>query len=807
MADDRLSIELVAQEPQVDSPVAISWDADGRMYVAEMIDYPAGPPAGRVRLLEDRDADGRYEHAGVFAPKLNFPNGVLAAQGGVFVTAAPDLLFLKDANGDGLADQHRVVLTGFNEGNQQLRANGLTWGLDNWIYGANGRSDGQIRRPNDPPEKSVSLRAHDFRFSPDGKRFEATSGQSQFGQASDDWGNRFLGWNTIPIRQAVVDQAFLDRNPRLGSLAARDIADPADSGQVFPLSPRPQTFNRERTDFFNAMCGLTIFRGDALGTDYLGSAFVGESLTNLVHRRQLTPEGATFISRRAEHGREFLAAKDPWFHPVYMTTGPDGALYIVDFYRRWVEHPQFVAEALRGNVDWREGSGHGRIWRVSRRENTWPPKPPAKLSAKPSAELVQLLNSPNGWQRDTAQRLLFERADAKTAALLRAVIAESRLPQAKLPALALLESLGQLDDGVLLSGMEDGDARVRQFAIRLAAPRLAKSPQLREATLGMIDFPSPLTRFQAALALADIQGPEKIAAFVKLADLEASDPLIPRCWSGAWEVRPADSWPNCCVLNRSGASSPRCRKCNCSAKRRPTWLQARTSPAGRPAWRWPPRRTRSKWARVTAAERLARGWADRGLSIEKLRAKPPAELAKPLTDMNTLLTGARAMAAADDESLDHRLVAIEVLGLVDQQCGPILLALLSAEQPQPLQTAAAGALARADAETATAMFAKWQTLTISTRRALVAAALRSPVTTSALIGALEEQTILPRELDPTTRDALLAVREPALEPRIKKLLVSEAAGRNRQEVIARYSAALERTGDRTRGATCSRNTV
>ena len=125
LADERLSIELVAAEPEVVSPVAIAWDADGRMFVAEMIDYPTGPTAGRVRLLLDRDGDGRYETATVFADKLNFPNGVMPWKSGVLVTAAPDILFLKDNDGDGRADERRVLLTGFGEGNQQLRVNGL----------------------------------------------------------------------------------------------------------------------------------------------------------------------------------------------------------------------------------------------------------------------------------------------------------------------------------------------------------------------------------------------------------------------------------------------------------------------------------------------------------------------------------------------------------------------------------------------------------------------------------------------------------------------------------------------------------
>lgn len=139
---------------------------------------------------------------------------------------------------------------------------------------------------------------------------------------------------------------------------------------MFPISPRPQTFNREATDYYNALCGLSIYRGDALGEEYRGNAFVGESLTNLLHRRVLTADGPTFDSHRGEENREFLASSDPWFHPVNTATGPDGALYVVDFYRRWVEHPQFVSPSLRGGVDWREGAGHGRIWRIRRRDQS-----------------------------------------------------------------------------------------------------------------------------------------------------------------------------------------------------------------------------------------------------------------------------------------------------------------------------------------------------------------------------------------------------------------------------------------------------
>jgi putative membrane-bound dehydrogenase-like protein len=291
LSDRRLTIELVAAEPQLDSPVAVCWDADGRMFVAEMIDYPLGPTAGQIRMLEDRNGDGQYEHATVFADGLRFPNGVLAARGGLFVTAAPDLLFLRDTDGDGNADERRVAFTGFGEGNQQLRANGLTHGPDNWIYGANGRSDGVIRRPNDPPDGGVSIRGRDFRFTSDGSHFEATSGQSQFGQSHDDWGNRFLSWNTIPVRHALFEQSFLDRNPRLASRGVLDIADPQDPR--IPDQPSPANV-QSRT---HRLLQRTV-RADDLSRRRVGQGVPGQCLRGRIAHQSRASK--TFDARRPD---------------------------------------------------------------------------------------------------------------------------------------------------------------------------------------------------------------------------------------------------------------------------------------------------------------------------------------------------------------------------------------------------------------------------------------------------------------------------------------------------------------------------
>ena len=800
LADRRLTIELVAAEPQLDSPVAVCWDADGRMFVAEMIGYPTGPTAGQIRRLEDRDGDGRYEHATVFADGLRFPNGLLPANGGLFVTAAPDLLFLRDVDGDGTADQRTIVFTGFGEGNQQLRANGLVWGLDNWIYGANGRSDGAIRRPSDPPDKAVSIRGRDFRFLPDGSRFEATSGQSQFGQTRDDWGNRFLSWNTIPIRHALFDQQFLDRNPRLSAHGVRDLADAIDTGQVFPLSLRPQTFNRERTNYYNALSGLTIFRGDALGRQYAGSAFVGEPLTNLVHRRVLTPEGPTFVSRRGEYDREFLASTDPWFHPVYLATGPDGALYIVDFYRRWVEHPAFVPEAKRDGVDWRQGSGHGRIWKVSRRELTWPPRPAPRMSDMPVSKVAKLIDSPGAWLRDTAQRVLVERRDPLAAPFLRTIISRSDIPAAKLNALGSLDGLRMLDDSTLLRALEDAEGHVRQYAMRLAAPRLATSGPLRRAALNLSDFPHSLTRFELARSLANVTGPDRLDALVTLANLETDNEFTPLAVVGSLGRSPADFLAQLLQSDRRWRRNP---------TEGQLWLLIEAAAAVGGADRGQLSRTIELIASakpdavgpgdLAILSGLAQGLADRGASLAAMIDRDNGPLRAQRPTLATLVVAARSMAAAEDESLEHRRVAVDVLSQLDPAAGNVLVDLLDARHVQALQTAAAGAIAAADEATAQAMLASWPTRTTATRRALISAALRSTTATSALVAAIERKEILVNEIAIGTREALRAVRDPDLAGRIKQVLGDEPAN-DRAAVVARFEPALQLDGDRVRGA-------
>lgn len=548
LADEALVVELVAAEPDVVSPVALAWDARGRLFVAEMRDYPADASGGAIRLLVDADADGRAESSSVFAEGLSFPSSVLPWRDGVLVTAAPDILFLRDSNDDGRADERRVLFTGLGTGNPQLRANGLTMGLDGWVYAANGRSDGSVR-PVETPRNGAwtrvdlpaqSIRGRDFRFHPDTGAVETLAGRSQFGLGRDDWGNRFLSWNTIPARHEVFPDAFLERNPvTAGHGVLVDILPSGDAGDVHPLAPAPRVFNNESTSHFNALSGLHVFRGTALGEAYRGNVLVGESLRNLVHRRVLAPAGASFLGMRAgPDGREFLASTDPWFHPVGFGTGPDGALYVADFYREFVEHPAWVATDMRARVDWARGRRHGRIWRVRKAG----PRPTFDgFRGADPASWVRRLDSRDGWERDTAHRLLLERRDRSVLPPLERVALDGVTPEGRVHALRVAQLLGGVPMPVIVKAAGDPHPRVREHAAVVAGLELAAaraevmagretprpSPRpLWECLARLARDPDPRVQIAAALAHGAIEdGPRRESSLEALAG-STSDPWV-----------------------------------------------------------------------------------------------------------------------------------------------------------------------------------------------------------------------------------------------------------------------------------------
>ncbi|MBI2946879.1 MAG: c-type cytochrome [Verrucomicrobia bacterium] len=825
-ADPQLTVELVAAEPNVISPVAMAWDADGRMFVAEMIDYPLGPGTGQIRLLEDSDGDGVYEKATVFADNLPFPNSVLPWKEGLLVTAAPNIWHLKDTNGDGRADERRVILTGFREGNQQLRVNGLTWGLDNWIYAANGRSDGDIRRPNDPADKGVSLRNHDLRFRPDTSEFEVIAGRSQFGRARDDWGNHFLSWNTIPIRHVVVEERYLSRNPQLrADEGVLEIVAPGDTGRVFPLTPPPLVFNKESSSHFNALAGLTIYRGDALGEKYRGNAFMGESLRNLVHRRALEPNGVTFVARRGEENEEFLASTDPWFHAVNFATGPDGALYVVDFYRQFVEHPEYVHNpSVEKRIPWRTGAEHGRIWRIKRKTG-----PASRVGAKAvkgdrlkacptlsrasTPELVKGLSHPNAWWRDTAQRLLVERQDRTAIPLLKSALRtpHSAIPMARLHSLWTLDGLNALDEKTLLTALRDSDARIREHAVRLSERFVGSGPkpaQLEKSLTRLANDPDARVRLELALVAGGLAAPGKETLLAQLARQGVADrwqslAILSSLNAQPWTFFSRLVRTNWMIAKKPWQTLPNedtayfVEKCARLVGVDPNGQDLEASLA----WATQVGQDATLPARLVFLAGLADGLEQRGQSLRERFQRRAEGPENPANSLEPVLERALALAKSESERPRLRLAAIRVLAESRvSEAGPVVLELLQPGHPSALQSAAVQALVKlANADWAARAFASWYECAQGTRRQLANAAPRSPALTTALLDALEQNKIASLEIEPSVRQSLLKVQNAAAKARAEKFFQNSAAT-DREEVLRKFQPALQMAGDSRRGA-------
>ena len=322
---------------------------------------------------------------------------------GVIVAAAPDISYLEDTDGDGRADKITKLLTGFTHGNQQHRVNGLAWGLDNWVYCANGDSGGVVTSVK--TGKQLDIRGRDFRFKPDTGEMELTSGQSQYAKVRDDWGNWFGANNSTP---AGTSSSKTSTWPATRTLAAPLTVELLQgvSPPVFPTSRTVARFNEPHAyNRITSACGLGTYRDDLFEPALRRALFVCEPVHNLVYRMDLAPDGPTFAGRRAadEQRTEFLSSADNWFRPVMARTGPDGCLYVVDMYRRVIEHPEWIPKEIATKLDLRRARHGPHLPGEAGRHRS---RPIPNLDKLDIAELVAALDTPNGWQRDMAHMML-----------------------------------------------------------------------------------------------------------------------------------------------------------------------------------------------------------------------------------------------------------------------------------------------------------------------------------------------------------------------------------------------------------------
>lgn len=809
-------IELVAAEPLVEDPVAFDWGLDGSLWVAEMRDYPngvdwqkpgdpVGRPGGRVKRLFDDDGDGRYDRATLFLDGLPFPTGVKVWRDGLIVSTAPDVFFAADDDGDGRADRRETLLAGFREGNQQHRVNGLRWGVDNWLYLANGDSGGRIRSIK--ADRTIDIGGRDLRFRPDTGELDAQSGQTQFGRNRNDWGDWFGGNNSNPLWHYVLEDHYLRRNPHVPSPDVRKhVPVRPGAAPVFPTSVTVARFNDfNMSNRFTSACSPELFRDrwpepqePAEGSHL----FICEPVHNLVHHAWMTADGASFTSRRPddEQEREFLSSTDGWFRPVMVRTGPDGGVWIADMYRAVIEHPEWIPTAWQRRLDLRAGSDRGRIYRAVPTTGERPALP--RLDRLDDSALVAGLASSNGWRRDTIQQQLIWRHSASPGSpaavavveALRRLAAESPVAVARLHALGALDALDGLTPELLAARLQDAHPGVRRHAARLAEPRLDASPELARRLVRLADDPDPLVRLQVACSLGAWSAPESGETLAKMLLAAPDDPYLPAAVFSS--ARPENLPALIDGVLRSPDAPPAARLVEpllatavASDDRRilsSVVARIAASPDGRfAAWQW-----NSLAALLDAFRR--RKIDERSDDFAATRAA-----------LDRALDAARRSADDDERPVEERRAAVRLIGQSDSPTDDdrrLLGELLTPRQAPELQLAAVQALGRfADDASVDRLLAGWKSHGPTVRSQILDLLLNRDASTERLVRAIEAGDVPAAQLDARRRQQLAAHRNERVRAAAEKLFAA-ASSASRAEVTAKYAAALdERSGDALRG--------
>ncbi|KAF0177288.1 MAG: membrane-bound dehydrogenase [Limisphaerales bacterium] len=809
-----LRVELAAAEPLTASPVALAWDERGRMFVAENRGYPVGPgtnkpPAGIIAMLEDTNGDGTYDKRTEFATGLTFPNGLMCWRGGLIVTCAPDIFYLKDTDGDGKADVKRVLLTSFGTtSTTQLRVSHPTLGLDGWIHVTSGLVASKVTCPEHPERGEIALPRGDARFHPDTLEIEPWPGVGQFGLAFDDFGRKFTCSNRNPLQHVVLHPRYLKRNPHLAfSDTVQDVAPPGDAAKVWPLSADhttaafiPSLMSTPHAGTFTSACGISLWRGGALPAAFANSAFICEPAQNLVQRQVLTPDGPTFKSAPATPGREFLASADTWFRPVFSATGPDGALYICDMYRKVIDHPQYLPEFIRGTLDYEAGKTMGRIYRVTATSSkTQAPSSKLNLAAASTKELVAKLTDANGWVRTTGFRLLVERNDPQTPSSLAKLTEKPAILRGTIPesfalatALRLLDRQGLLQEHVLLGAMTSDDPEVAVTAIEIAEPIAEKTKgKVREQLRTRNYEEAPRVSFRRALALGDVEG--SVAVHTLAAIVRNS----------------TDRWLRAAVFSSIGNRTDEFLRDALEQ-----WTTAsNTGPTMRELGQILPAAhqrddLQTMLARVLASNHelnvpsqsafatgLGNGARAKGLGKDGRSALVTLASANPDTArrLGELFAAASKTVATASAPTPERLAAIDLLAHSDAAtAGAALQSLIAPQTPNELQAAAVRALSQLPGAKAGEWFVereRWRSYTPPVRDAVLTAMLSQPALQLVLLGAVEKGVVQPWAVPANRRNPLLKHRDVAVAARATKAFQPQGAA-DRMKVYEDHKAVL-----------------
>jgi putative membrane-bound dehydrogenase-like protein len=520
-------VESATLNSMTASPVAMAFDERGRLFVVEMLDYPnqreQTPHTGQVLLLEDSDGDGVFDSSHVYADNLAWPSAVACYDGGIFVAATPEILYFKDTNGDGRADQRKVVFTGFGTAsgapNADALLNNFVWGLDHRIHGGTAGLAGVITTVGAPANPPVTLSKNDFSFDPKTLQISADGGPARTGLCFDAYGRKYVSDFGHPLQLSMFETRYFARNPFFPKPPElTDVISPdtkvfrfmaEQSGSSRGTNGRgariPIATNGVAATWMSKPRGCVIYQGNAFPSNYVGNAFVCDPELHVIHRSILSDQGIAVVGQRSKDDRsEFLISKEASFHPSQLITGPEGGLYIADM---------------------QNGGQSGRILRIVPEHFKY--QKPVPLARTKTYELVTALAHPNSWQRETAARLLYEQGDPAAVALLTNMVSHSRLPLVRMRALRALDSVSLPNEAVLSKGLRDSDDHVREHALNLSE-RAVKNGKISDSLwsqiAGLSADPSIRVQYQVAFTLGEIDRAERTRVLAQVLGANVANP-------------------------------------------------------------------------------------------------------------------------------------------------------------------------------------------------------------------------------------------------------------------------------------------
>lgn len=495
-------VELVASEPDIVNPVAMTFDERGRVWITESLEYPRSEPGAgrdRVKVLEDKDGDGKADTFSVFADGLNIPSGIAVGHGGVWVANAPDILFLKDNDGDGKADSREVVVTGFGRDDTHELPNSLTWGPDGWLYGWNGVfNPSRIKHRG----KEYNFTCAIFRIHPKTRDFEVFCEGT-----SNPWG---IAWNVEG--SAFASACVIDHLWHLTETGYYH----RQGGEYPPFTWKLGSivdYKHQKA----AYCGIHFFDSDAYPEPYRERLYMGNIHGNAINVDTLTRKGATY---RAQSAPDFLSANDAWFMPVSQKTGPDGSLYILDWYDRY--HCYQDARRDPVGIDRLKG----RLYRVRYKDS--PRTPQFDMARESDDQLIERLKSPNVYNRDIAQRILIERAHPAAQPKLQPLVLDASLPRkTRMHALWSLVGTGALDPGFHRQVLELPDAGLRAWGVRAAGNFRKVDATIKDKVIALAADPDRDVQLQVAIAARKLEGVAPMPILLEVLSHCGDDELIP----------------------------------------------------------------------------------------------------------------------------------------------------------------------------------------------------------------------------------------------------------------------------------------